>query len=121
MPPFSVNLYPKRSARSILLFKVTYFPKTVEANAQMQTQKTKRDMNQTFVLSLCSQVATETVTSSRNMKMGSQPNFFQGIEILNLPMAPGTSHIPDDIMTHVMTRAKLSTTMQINLNIHVEI
>jgi hypothetical protein len=31
MPPFSVNLYPKRSARSIPLFKVMCFPKTVEA------------------------------------------------------------------------------------------
>jgi hypothetical protein len=87
----------------------------------MQTQQTKKDMNQTFVLSLCSQAATETVMSSRNIKMGSQPNFFQGIEILNLPMACGTSHIPDDTMTHVMTLAKLSTTMHIDLNIHAEI
>jgi hypothetical protein len=92
MPPFSVNLYPKRSARSIPLFKVICFPKTVEANAQMQTQQTKKDMNQTFVLSLCSQAATETVTSSRNIKMGSQPNFFQGIEILNLPRAWNRLH-----------------------------
>jgi hypothetical protein len=36
-------------------------------------------------------------------------------------MAPGTSYIPDDTMTHVMTLAKLSTTMHIDLNIHAEI
>ncbi len=47
MPSFSVNLYPKRSARSIPLFKVMCFPKTVEANAQMRTQQAKKDMNQT--------------------------------------------------------------------------
>jgi hypothetical protein len=81
----------------------------------------KRDINQTFVLSMSSQAATETVTSSRNIKMGSQPNFFQGIEILNLPIAPGTSHSPVDTMTCVTTLTKLSITMHVDLDIHAEI